>query len=106
MRGNIATGQVRVLKTSVPYVARVENRTPAVGGARAEDIEDAKLRGPLVLRSRGRAVTAEDYVELTKQVAPEIARVHCLGVDGGGVRALSRVHIKLNDKSQFAYDLE
>ena len=26
--GNVATGQVRVLKTSVPYVARVENRTP------------------------------------------------------------------------------
>jgi predicted phage baseplate assembly protein len=86
-RGNVATGQVRVLKTSVPYVARVENRTPAVGGARAEDIEDAKLRGPLVLRSRGRAVTAEDFVELTKQVAPEIARVHCLGADGG-VRVL------------------
>ena len=81
-RGNVATGQVRVLKTSVPYVARVENRSPAVGGARAEDIEDAKLRGPLVLRSRGRAVTAEDFVELTKQVAPEIARVHCLGADG------------------------
>ncbi len=88
VRGNVATGQVRVLKTSVPYVARVENRTPAVGGARAEDIEDAKLRGPLVLRSRGRAVTAEDFVELTKQVAPEIARVHCIGVDGGGVRVL------------------
>ena len=89
VRGNVATGQVRVLKTSVPYVARVENRTPAVGGARAEDIEDAKLRGPLVLRSRGRAVTAEDFVELTKQVAPEIARVHCVGVrTAGGVRVL------------------
>jgi len=86
--GNVATGQVRVLKTSVPYISRVENRTPAVGGARAEDIEDAKLRGPLVLRSRGRAVTAEDFVELTKQVAPEIARVHCLGADAGGVRVL------------------
>ena len=88
VRGNISTGQVRVLKTSVPYVARVENRSPAVGGARAEDIEDAKLRGPLVLRSRGRAVTAEDFVELTKQVAPEIARVHCVGTDEGGVRVL------------------
>ncbi len=86
--GNVATGQIRVLKTSVPYVARVENRTPAVGGARAEDIEDAKLRGPLVLRSRGRAVTAEDFVELTKQVAPEIARVHCIGAEAGGVRVL------------------
>lgn len=91
-RGNVATGQVRVLKSSVPYVARVENRIPAVGGARAESLEDAKLRGPLVLRSRGRAVTAEDFVELTKEVAPEIARVHCVtddaGPDSGGVRVL------------------
>ena len=104
VRGNIATGQVRVLKTSVPYVARVENRTPAVGGARAEDIEDAKLRGPLVLRSRGRAVTAEDYVELTKQVAPEIARVHCLGVDGGGVRVLVVPFVATDDVGRIRRD--
>ena len=51
--GNVARGQIRVLKTSVPYVARVENRGPAVGGAEAEDLEDAKLRGPMLLRSRG-----------------------------------------------------
>jgi len=104
VRGNIATGQVRVLKTSVPYVARVENRTPAVGGARAEDIEDAKLRGPLVLRSRGRAVTAEDYVELTKQVAPEIARVHCVGVDGGGVRVLVVPFVATDDVGRIRWD--
>lgn len=97
VRGNVATGQVRVLKTSVPYVARVENRTPAVGGARAEDIEDAKLRGPLVLRSRGRAVTAEDFVELTKQVAPEIARVHCVGAEEGGVRVLVVPHVAADE---------
>jgi len=93
VNGNVATGAVRVLKTSVPYISRVENRTPAVGGARAEDIEDAKLRGPLVLRSRGRAVTAEDFVELTKQVAPEIARVHCVGAEAGGVRVLVVPHV-------------
>ncbi len=90
--GNVARGQVRVLKTSVPYVARVENRNPAVGGAAAENLADAKLRGPLVLRSRGRAVTAEDYVELTREVAPEIARVHCMPAidanEAGGVRVL------------------
>ncbi|MEO5832701.1 MAG: putative baseplate assembly protein [Nakamurella sp.] len=85
--GNVGAGQVRVLKTSVPYVSRVENRSAASGGARGEDIEDAKLRGPLVLRSRGRAVTAEDFEELTQQVAPEIARVECLP-DNGGVRVL------------------
>jgi predicted phage baseplate assembly protein len=85
--GNIDTGRIRVLKTSVPYVSRVENRQPAVGGARGEDIEDAKRRGPLVLRSRGRAVTAEDFEELTKEVAPEIARVLCVP-DQGAIRVL------------------
>jgi predicted phage baseplate assembly protein len=57
-RGNVARGQVRVLKTSVPYVARVENRAPAVGGADAETMDEAKVRGPILLRTRGRAVTA------------------------------------------------
>ena len=35
-----------MLKTSVPYVARVENRAPAVGGADAETLDEAKVRGP------------------------------------------------------------
>ena len=29
-RGNVSVGQIRVLKTSVPYVARVENRCGGV----------------------------------------------------------------------------
>ena len=66
-----------MLKTSVPYVARVENRAPAVGGADGETLEDAKVRGPMLLRSRGRAVTAEDFEQLARDVAPEAARVHC-----------------------------
>ena len=75
--GNVTAGQVRVLKTSVPYVARVENRAAAVGGADAETLDDAKVRGPMLLRSRGRAVTAEDFIQLAQDIAPEVARVHC-----------------------------
>ena len=90
--GNVTIGAIRVLKTSVPYVTRVENRTPAVGGADAESLADAKVRAPLLLRARGRAVTADDYVDLTREVAPEIARVHCVagetGPDARGVRVL------------------
>jgi len=96
-RGNVTTGQVRVLKTSVPYVARVENRAPAVGGADAETLEDAKVRGPMLLRSRGRAVTAEDFVQLTHGIAPEVARVHCApsreGDGGEGVAVLVVPHV-------------
>ncbi len=89
--GNVGRGLVRVLKTSVPYVSRVENRVPAIGGAESESLADAKTRGPLLLRSRGRAVTAEDFEQLAHDIAPDAARVHCVAdtADGGaGVRVL------------------
>ncbi|MEE3850643.1 putative baseplate assembly protein [Gordonia sp. LSe1-13] len=93
--GNVGVGQLRVLKSSVPFIARVENRVAAVGGAEAETIDELKLRGPVVLRSRGRAVTAEDFEELTRQAAPEIARVHCLADDAapGVIRLLVIPHV-------------
>ena len=72
-KGNVGIGQIRVLKTSVPYVSRVEIRRAAVGGAQAETIEEVKLRGPLPLRTRGKAVTAEDFEQLTLEIAPEVA---------------------------------
>ena len=100
-RGNVRTGQVRVLKTSVPYVARVENREPAVGGADAETMEEAKVRGPMLLRSRGRAVAAQDFVQLTHDVAPEVARAHCSPSrqdDGGdGVHVLVVPHLVVDE---------
>ncbi len=94
-RGNVAQGQVRVLKTSIPYVSRVENRAPAVGGAEAETLNDAKARGPLLLRSRGRAVTAEDFEQLAHDVAPEAARVCCVSdaEQSAGVRVLVVPHV-------------
>ncbi len=96
-RGNVAKGAIRVLKTSVPYVARVENRSPAIGGAEAENLDEAKIRGPLLLRSRGRSVTAEDFEELARDVAPEAARVYCVAsqsaAEAGGVRLLVVPHV-------------
>lgn len=100
-RGNINAGQLRILKSSVPYVGKVENRAPAVGGADAETLEDAKTRGPLLLRSRGRAVTAEDFEELAREVAPEVARVKCIPAqspaEAGGVRLLVIPHLAGDD---------
>ncbi|HKE97853.1 MAG TPA: putative baseplate assembly protein [Actinomycetes bacterium] len=91
-RGNVARHAIRVLKSSIPYVNRVDNRRPAAGGVEAEDVDSAKLRGPLVLRTRDRAVVPEDYEHLAAQVAPEVARVRCAaageGADAGAVRVL------------------
>jgi predicted phage baseplate assembly protein len=91
-RGNVAPRALSVLKASIPYVARVENRRAAQGGVDGEDIDAAKVRGPITLRTRDRAVTAEDFEHLCREAAPEIARVRCLtagdGSDAGVVRVL------------------
>lgn len=91
--GNVGPGAIRTLKTSIPFVAGVENLRPARGGTDGETIEEAKTRGPILMRTRSRAVTTEDYEALSAEAAPEIARVRCLaaGEDGtqpGSVRIL------------------
>jgi predicted phage baseplate assembly protein len=89
--GNVARGAVSVLKTSIPFVARVENRAPAAGGVDGEDLEAAKLRGPILLRTRGRAVTAEDYEHLAREAAPEAARVRAVAADSAEDAGVVRV---------------
>jgi predicted phage baseplate assembly protein len=90
--GNVSRGAISVLKSSIPYVARVENRQAARGGVDGEDLENAKQRGPIQLRTRARAVTAEDFEQLSREAAPEVGRVRCLaageGLEAGSVRLL------------------
>ncbi len=87
--GNVAEGTIRVLHTPVPNIARIENRVRATGGHDAESAEDARRRVPLELRSRGRAVTLDDFEYLAREAAPEVGRVRCLGGDApGSVRVL------------------
>jgi predicted phage baseplate assembly protein len=80
-RGNVARGLLRVQREPVPFVSRVENRAAATGGVAGESVAEAAVRGPLVLRTRDRAVTAEDYEQLTREAAPEVARVRCVPAD-------------------------
>ena len=91
-RGNVARHAVSVLKSSIPFVERVDNRRAARGGVDGEDIENAKLRGPIVLRTRDRAVTAEDYEHLACEAAPQVKRVRCVPAgdpsEAGCVRVL------------------
>jgi predicted phage baseplate assembly protein len=74
----VAGGAISVLKSSIPYVSRVVNRHPASGGVDGETMEEAKVRGPIQMRTRNRAVTSEDYEHLAKEAAPEVARVRCV----------------------------
>jgi len=91
-KGNVARGAIRVLRTSIPFIGRVDNRRPGGGGVDGEDLEAAKIRGPMTLRTRDRAVTAEDYEQIGLEAAPEVARVRCArageGAEAGAVRVL------------------
>ncbi|HSL67548.1 MAG TPA: putative baseplate assembly protein, partial [Actinomycetota bacterium] len=90
-RGNITRGAIQVVKTSIPLVTKVENRRPAAGGVDGEDIENAKLRGPILFRTRNRAVTAEDYEQLAREAAPEAARVRSVSASDGGEAGSVRI---------------
>jgi predicted phage baseplate assembly protein len=77
VEGNIPQGMLTVLKTSIPYVSSVINRAPAIGGRDAQSLDDAMLRAPHMLRTRSRAVTADDYEYLATQVNG-VARARCI----------------------------
>ncbi|WP_217552807.1 putative baseplate assembly protein [Streptomyces sp. GbtcB6] len=90
--GNVARRSLTVLRSSIPYISRVENRRAAAGGADGETPAEAMVRGPLQLRSHDRAVTVADYELIARQAAPSAARIRCIpaggGTDAGGVRVL------------------
>jgi predicted phage baseplate assembly protein len=84
-RGNVQAGTLRILKSAIPYVASVVNHEAARNGADAESLEDAVIRVPKLLRTRDRAVTAEDFELLTLQAGDgAVAQVRCPARQTGG----------------------
>jgi len=80
--GNVGAHQLTVSKSSIPYLrAEVDNRRAAVGGVDAETITEVKVRAPLALRARQRAVTVDDYAQLARDAAPQVGRVACVAAD-------------------------
>ena len=79
--GNVPAGAIRTLKSSIPFVRSVTNRSSATGGVDGESVDEARVRGPLMLRTRSRAVTSEDFEMLTREAAPEVSRVRCFPAD-------------------------
>ncbi|TDQ00786.1 putative baseplate assembly protein [Labedaea rhizosphaerae] len=93
VRGNVARHALDTLKSSIPFVSGITNLHPSAGGVDGETLEQAKARGPIMLRTRSRAVTAEDYEAIAREAAPEVARIHCFtagedDVSSGAVKVL------------------
>jgi predicted phage baseplate assembly protein len=89
-RGNVGARTLTVLRSALPFVRGVINLAPATGGVDAESVSEAKVRGPMTLRTGQRAVTAGDYERLTLESSIEVARARCLPTDrgNGSVRLL------------------
>lgn len=76
--GNVRPDTVTVLAGSIPYVSSVTNRRPGLGGRDGETVDEAKVRAPGLLRTRGRAVTAEDFELIAAEAADAAARIRCV----------------------------
>jgi len=86
--GNVAGGTLTMLKSSVAGIDTVVNPSAAKGGVDAESLATARQRAALEIRSRHRAVTAEDYECLAREASPRVARARCLAMGDGGAVAL------------------
>ncbi len=60
-KGNVAANTVTAMQSTVESVASVTNLRVGTGGSEEETLDAAKLRAPLALKSKNRAVTAEDF---------------------------------------------
>jgi hypothetical protein len=72
--GNRGAGTIVQLKTTIPYVEKVNNFEAATGGLDAESDDALLARAPLALRHGGRAVALNDYEDLARAASPEVAR--------------------------------
>jgi predicted phage baseplate assembly protein len=82
--GNVGANTLTILKSSIPYVHEVTNRRPAAGGLDPETLDAARLRAPLEIKTRDRAITAEDFEFLAKQASRNVARARCIQVRAEG----------------------
>lgn len=79
LQGNVGAGSVQSLQTFVSGVDSATNLRPAIGGSDEETLDSAKLRAPQQLKSKDRAVTAEDFEYIAEETpAVRIRRAKAL----------------------------
>jgi predicted phage baseplate assembly protein len=66
------------LSRAIAYIDTVTNPIGASGGADRESVGDAKERAPYTIKSRDRAVTAEDFEMLALRASTSLARARCV----------------------------
>lgn len=93
-KGNVERKRLTILKSAIPYIKKVTNYHSARGGSDGESLEQAVLRAPRMIRTRDRAVTAEDFEVLTVEGGRgAIAKARCLSAhdvrEAGTIKVLA-----------------
>jgi predicted phage baseplate assembly protein len=80
--GNVNPNTLTSLSRALAYIDSVTNPIAAAGGSDRETVVEAKERAPYTIKSRDRAVTAEDFEMLALRASTSLARARCVP-DGG-----------------------
>lgn len=76
--GNVNPHTLTSLSRALAYIDGVDNPIAAAGGADRETVAEAKNRAPYTIKSRDRAVTAEDFEMLALRASTSLARAKCV----------------------------
>lgn len=78
IEGNVSPGKVNSFVQSIPFIQRVENVEPILGGEDRETTEGTIQRGLQVIQHQNRAVTNLDYEQLAKEASLDIIKAKCV----------------------------
>jgi predicted phage baseplate assembly protein len=103
-RGNVAPNTLTMLKSALAGIDSVTNPQAATGGVDAESLLSARQRAAMEIRTRYRAVTAEDFEFLAREASPQVARARCLASQDGGRVALHLLPVIDPADRQLSYE--
>ncbi|MCR4657935.1 MAG: hypothetical protein K5770_17180 [Lachnospiraceae bacterium] len=76
--GNVAAGAIQEMADTALYIDQVINPVRAYGGRDMETVEEALYRGAHIIGTRGRLVSAKDYIWEILNFSDSIAKTACL----------------------------
>jgi hypothetical protein len=76
--GNLEAFSITKFYSALKNVDAVYNPAASEGGTRTESLEELVARAPATFKHRGRAVSKEDIIQLTKEASQKVAKVNVL----------------------------
>ena len=76
--GNVKSGEIKTLKSAIASVDKVINHINADGGCNTASVDQMLKIGPAMISHRNRAVSTEDFENLSKQASRKIVKARCL----------------------------